>query len=208
MGAIKAVPSSVFGAMYNVKLRKKLNNNEFTILSSNCMGGIVYHRMGQKFCSPTINLWMTEQDFQRFCLELSYYKNCQLHFFDCGRNFPVAKLGDAEREITIYFLHYKDQADAEMKWNERTKRINEENLFVIATDNDGMTKEDLEKWKKMKCKNKVIFTANQYPELPYVFFLEKYKDKESVGKYVNDINNFTGLRYVERVFDFCDFLNK
>ena len=164
--------------------------------------------MGQRFCSPTINLWMIEQDFQKFCLDLNYYKKCELSFFQCGKKYPVAKLGEDDREITIYFLHYKDQSDAEMKWNERIKRIKEENLFVVATDNDGMTEEQLKKWGEMNCKDKVVFTANKYPQLPYAFYLEKYKDKGSVGKCINDVNKFTGLRYVESKFDFCDFLNK
>lgn len=33
----------------NLKNRKLLKNNEFTIISSNCVGGIIYHELGKQF---------------------------------------------------------------------------------------------------------------------------------------------------------------
>lgn len=199
---------SIANCLFNHKMRKKLKNHNFTILSSNCMGGIIYHRLNEKFYSPTINLWMYEPDFQKFCLNLNYYKNSSLRFVDGKKKYPVAILGEEDKEITIFFLHYQSKEEAKNKWNERIKRIDEDNLYVIATDNDGISKNDLERWKEMKCKNKVVFVANQCTDLDYAYLLKKYEGKESVGKYVNDINQSTGIRYVEEEFDFVDFLNK
>ena len=196
-----------FARIYYRKLRKKLKNHNFTILSSNCIGGILYHRFGEKFCSPTINLWMHERDFQKFCLNVKYYRECQLEFVYSEKKYPVANLGKGNMAIKIFFMHYKSQQEALDKWNERIKRIDEKNLYVIATDNEGMTEELLSKWKAMQCRNIVVFTAKKYQELDYTFLLEKYQGRTSVGKYVNDVNKWTGIRYVEKAFDFVNFFN-
>ena len=197
----------IFGKIYYRKSAKKLKNHDFTILSSNCMGGILYHRFGKRFCSPTINLWMYEQDFQKFCLNIEYYKKHQLEFINNERKYPVANLGKDEMLIKIFFKHYKSKAEVEDKWNKRIQRIDMNNLFVIATDNDGMTEDMLKRWEDMKCRNIVVFTANEYSEIKYSFVLEKYRGNSSVGKYVNDKNKFTGIRYVEKVFDFARFFD-
>lgn len=33
------------------RFRKRLTNDQFTILSSNCIGGVIYHRLGKQFLS-------------------------------------------------------------------------------------------------------------------------------------------------------------
>ena len=42
----------------NKKYRSELKNKDFTIFSCNCTGGVLYHDLGMKFLSPTINLYM------------------------------------------------------------------------------------------------------------------------------------------------------
>lgn len=39
-----------------VMRRLRLENSDITILSNNCIGGIIYHKLGLRFKSPTINL--------------------------------------------------------------------------------------------------------------------------------------------------------
>lgn len=43
--------------------RRRLRNHDFTILCSNCAGGVIYHRCGLQFRSPTVNLWLHQRDF-------------------------------------------------------------------------------------------------------------------------------------------------
>lgn len=50
----------------NNKDRKDRNNlkvDNFTIFSSNCIGGIIYHSLNKKFLSPTINLYIQPSDY-------------------------------------------------------------------------------------------------------------------------------------------------
>ena len=57
----------------SMRFQKRLSNDQFTILSSNCIGGVIYHRLGKQFLSPTINMWFRQPDFVSFCLHLDYY---------------------------------------------------------------------------------------------------------------------------------------
>lgn len=66
---------------YRELLRKHLNNknqmllrnHDFTIISSNCVGGIIYHELGERFLSPTINLWFEPNDFLKFASNFDFY---------------------------------------------------------------------------------------------------------------------------------------
>ena len=48
------------------KKRKRYKLGDITILSRNCVAGVIYHDLGIQFQSPTINLWMSNPDFAVF----------------------------------------------------------------------------------------------------------------------------------------------
>lgn len=104
---------------YEKNLRKRLKNDNFTILASNCAAGIIYNRLGKQFLSPTINMWFRQDDFIKFCLNLPYYLSCDLHFVDTEYEYPVAKLDD----IHLYFNHSKTNEEALENWNKRKKEL-------------------------------------------------------------------------------------
>ena len=53
--------------------REDLINDEFSIISADCTGGMVYHELHKEFISPTINMFMKASDFVRFCSDISYW---------------------------------------------------------------------------------------------------------------------------------------
>lgn len=59
--------------IHNKRLRRRLKNDNFTILCPNCIGGTMYKKLGKEFFSPTINLWMTQRDFIKFAVNLKEY---------------------------------------------------------------------------------------------------------------------------------------
>ena len=81
------------------KMRSKLIINNVRIVSSNCIGGILYNELGLEFLSPTINL--TIEPFGKFCSKLDYYLNYKTNdwvmSYDFKEGYPVAKID----EITI-----------------------------------------------------------------------------------------------------------
>lgn len=108
---------------YAVRIRarekEKLKNKNFTLISVNCAAGRMYHNLGLRFDSPTINLAFSRQDFCKFCANLRYYLDQELIFIGTDKRFPVALLGD----IYIDFVHYTSKEEAEEKWNERKKEF-------------------------------------------------------------------------------------
>lgn len=79
----------------NSKKRKKLKNSDFTIISSNCVGGVIYHDLGLQFKSPTINLWFKPKDYLKFLSDLDKYLEMELsEETDKDVDYPVGLLGD------------------------------------------------------------------------------------------------------------------
>ena len=149
------VREPIANLLYAGKMKKELKNKDFTILSCNCAAGIIYHRYDHPFLSPTINLWIEQNEFLKFVSNMDYYLAQELHFIDAGVGYPVAECGD----IKIWFNHYTEEDDARQKWESRKKRINRDNLFILMSERDGIGREDILKLGEVPCKNRVIFTS-------------------------------------------------
>ena len=57
----------------NRYFRRRCENTHYTILTPNCMAGLIYSRLGEPFYSPTINTNMQSEDFIKFLSDLDYY---------------------------------------------------------------------------------------------------------------------------------------
>ena len=109
------------------RLRQRLKNSNFTILASNCAAGIFYNRLGNKFLSPTINMYFKQSDFIKFCCNVKHYIECDLIFVNnIENNFPVAKPDD----IYLYFNHAKTEEEVAENRNKRKGRINYNNIYI------------------------------------------------------------------------------
>lgn len=89
-------------------LRKRLKNQNFTILAPTCIAGVIYHELGLPFASPTINLWMHDKDFYKFVNNLKGYLAHDLVFVEGIDDTPTAYLDD----ILIHFNHYHSDEEA------------------------------------------------------------------------------------------------
>lgn len=189
----------------NLNYRKKLKNSEFSIISSNCCGGVIYHELGCMFLSPTIDLWFEPFEFLRFVESLEEYISLELvEERSTEYEYPVGLLGD----VHVYFMHYESFALAKKKWDERKKRINWENLYIIMTEWEDSSNDLYERFEKLPYENKVLFTAAEHKEYPSTYCLPEAK-KEGGG--LIDILKYksllSGKRYLDD-FDFVAFLNK
>ena len=54
-------------------------------------------------------------------------------------DYPQGRLDD----VLIHFLHYKTFDEAKICWEKRKKRICYDNIFVIMTDQQNCTLEDM-----------------------------------------------------------------
>lgn len=191
------------------RFQRRLTNSHFTILCSNCIGGIIYHRLGQEFLSPTINMFFLQRDFVSFCLHLDYYLGQELAFLQTEFNFPVAELlgnGKDIPTIRLFFNHAKDQQEAGEKWVQRKSRINRDNLYIILYNLDGISIEELEQLEQISCQNKVVLSSVPIPEIAWSVCIKPARYRRFASAYLD--RNIFGVRRFERKFDFVSFLNK
>lgn len=185
------------------KNRKRLKNKNFSLLCSNCMGGLMYHELGIKFLSPTINIRINSPDFIKFVCNIHEYLDQELYFIDTNENYPVAKLGD----VTIYFVHYKTREQAESKWQERKKRINWDNVWILTNDLDGVNEEDLTRLQSIQyAKGIVVFSSKKYDGFHSIRFIPSCAAN---GEMINTMkfNHARGRRVFELLFDYVGWLN-
>lgn len=83
LGKIKQIISHYVDVFYNKyylpqilfqrSQRRRLKNKDFSLLCGNCMGGYIYHQLGLKFTSPTINMMITNPDFMKLVMNPQHY---------------------------------------------------------------------------------------------------------------------------------------
>lgn len=187
----------------NKKNIKRLKNKDFSLIASNCNGTFISHDLNLQFRSPFINLWIKPNDFIKYLQNIDYYMKCELKFTsEKGINYPIGLLDD----IKIYFQHYKSENEAKEKWIERTKRINLNNLFILFTDRDGCTYQNLLEFDKLPYKNKVVFTHKPYKEIKSAFYIKGFENEDSVGMCFEYLNKFTGKKIYD-AFDYIKWFN-
>ena len=201
LSRLRSIPSVCGQAVYAGLLRRKLKNKDFTIICSNCIGGIIYNRLGLQFRSPTINMWMHQRDCIRLMKDLREYMNADLEFIESKYSYPVAKLKD----ITLYFNHCDTEEEARNDWNRRKQRINYDNLYLIIFDREDIDTDDLESLKDIPCRNIAVLSDKTRPDIPYVITIQPRN--RPLGEQFLDKDTF-GIRTFEKYFDYVAWLNK
>lgn len=189
--------------LYKEIKRLRLKNTNPTIISSNCNGEYWYYDMKLRFLSPTINLSFDMNDYVKMLENLPWYMEQQIIPYEDDRfDYPTGLLGDIE----IRFNHYKTFEEAVEKWEERKRRINWDNLFIIGIDGDNCTYDSLKRFDKLPYKNKVIFTHVHYPEIKSAYYIRGFETENGVGVLLYFKQQFFVRRYLDD-FDYISFLN-
>ena len=190
-----------------IRYRAQFTNHDVSIISMNCIGGILYHDLGIQFRSPTVNLFMRAEDFVKFCENLGYYlsidemKECKDPSIIEGRQYPIAFLGD----LTLFLVHYQTVKQAQEKWNDRKRRIDWNNIVILNTDREGMTEALMDRFEVLPYK-KVVFVHREDREHPSAVYIKGYENQQSVG-IITEHKGWRGLRPIDQ-FDWLSFLNK
>lgn len=189
--------------IYKERKRLRLRNRTPSIISSNCNGEFWYYDMRLRFLTPTINLSFDMNDYVKMLENLRWYMEQPIQFFEDPRyDYPTGMLGDIE----IRFNHYSSFEQAVNKWEERKKRINWDNLFVLGIDGDNCTYETLQRFDALPYQNKVIFTHIPYPEIKSAYYIPGFEKEEGVGVLIYFKKQFFVRRYLDD-FDYVSFLN-
>lgn len=188
---------------YKRKKRRRLKNRDFTIIASNCNGTFMYYDMDLPYLSPTINLSIGMGDFVKMVKNLEWYMEQEIVLSSGLEAYPIGMLDD----VRIQFVHYETFEEGVKQWDERKKRINWDNLFIVGTQKDGCTYETLKEFDQLPYKNKVIFTKKEYPEIQSAHYMKGFEEEDELGVLTNYKKQFRMRRYLDD-FDYVSFLNQ
>lgn len=172
--------------------RKKINKEDFTIISNNCWGGMVYESYGLKKQTPTVGMFFMAPDYIRFLKRIHEYLSEDLQFIDPIESrwvnstevrddkrfgkYPIARLSLSDGEsIELFFLHYHSEEEAKAKWDKRKSRINWNHILVKFNDMNGCTEKEIEDFINIPIHSKLFFTCKKWNnEERYIKSLGKY----------------------------------
>lgn len=106
--------------------RTRLKNHSFSLIANNCCGGVIYNSLGERFNSPTINLFIRTEHYFDFLENLKLCLNTEITDISNSSisNFPVGQIKISEQKtIDLHFVHYSSFAEAKQKWSERKKGL-------------------------------------------------------------------------------------
>lgn len=189
-----------FRKYYNANNRVRLKNTDITLISSDCTGGVMLHDLGLAFNSPFVNLWIRPAEYVSMLSNLPWYMQQEVEFIkEDGVGYPVGLLGG---NVRLYFQHYATEAEAKEKWDERKRRMDYEHLYVIFTDRNGCTMEDLRKFDALPYSHKAVLVHTPAPEIASAVYIRGFEDAECVGITLEFRNRFSP----KRVFDDFDYV--
>lgn len=202
MKKVKNKIKDIWRFPYKKVLSSKLLNENFSIISANCIGGVLCHDLFQEFRSPTVNLLIL--DFLKFCENLEYYLAQEPRIpkkIKNKNNWPEIYLDD----IVILGVHYNSCIELKEKWENRAKRVNYKEIFIIGTDN-FVKKGDLKRFDELKYP-KILFTSSAAKEYEWQIYLPEFEGQTEMGDALRYVNIF-GTRIFEKHFDCVEWLNE
>lgn len=188
--------------------RKKINSENFTIISNNCWGGFIYQSYNIKYNTPTIGAFFMADDYIKFISDIKsiIYRNIKFinykdskyyNYFKGWDKFGTYPIGIFEdSDIEIHFLHYSSEEKVIIDWNRRVSRINWNKILYKFNDQNLCSIEHLKKFSELPYKNKICFTANNH-NLKDIYYIKSASNFNNIptsyepfGKNKNvDINN-------------------
>ena len=184
------------------QMRERLVNRDFSLIASNCCGGILCHDLGLQFNSPTVNLYFSAPDFVKFCEDLEQNLKKQPVFVEtAAEGYPICAIDD----IKIHAMHYASYEDFLSCWQRRAKRVREDNILIMMTDRDGFTDALFPRIEKLPYP-KVVFSHVKHDEYPFVCYMKEFSGEDQVGDIYKYADIF-GNRYYEKDFDIIGWLN-
>ena len=193
---------------YYKKYQKRLKNKSPSLITSDCLGGIIYHNLGLKFMSPTINLYIEPKEFVTFVHNLKGFMESDVIEIKAeNKKFPVGQIEYNGKKVTLNFMHYNSFEEAKNKWDERKLRIDYSNIYIAQIIVDA-TKEDFEAFESLPYENKILITKENLTNSKNVTTLKIFsKKKYKPGEGFHYKNWFSIKRHIDE-WDYVEFLNK
>ena len=193
------------------KNRKRLENQTPSIICGNCLGGFIYSWLGLQFCSPFINLFLSNEDF------ISALENWDTFIQSPVVEFPTEEFSypvGSVNGIKLHFMHFASFDEAVAAWERRKQRMNPDNMCVMFSNfcGDPLI---LERFEKLPFRHKVVFVDSKEMKTPSAFYIKGFRfykkmlaffKLKAVPNLFQLQNIFTGKRFIDQ-FDYVAFLN-
>ena len=141
-----------------------------TIISNDCMGGVMCSRNKMQFKSPTVALHILPEEYAKFCINLKHYMESELiEYTDVSEEhkqylmnmyghipneFPLGLIDD----IIVCFQHYTTFEDAKEKWNRRKARMEWDHIGYVMHMEHERYKKEVGEFLDLNLPNSVAFT--------------------------------------------------
>ena len=210
------VPRKVLYSVHKMNLRKQIQFTEISIISQNCIGGVIYSIIGQKFLSPTVNMFVEDDNFIKIVNNLEYYLSVEAkplmeEFVDPingSIRYPKICIDDIE----MCCLHYKNCREAIEAWERRKKRVNYDKVFVIANSwNMHEDKDRIEQICRISKYKTICFTYNKYDFDNCIQLTgEQWNldERMIIRPNITDFKPYSAIRYFEDYINLVEILNE
>ena len=140
-----------------------------TIISNDCMGGVICSRNHMQFKSPTVALQILPEEYTKFCCNLRHYMDCEIkeytdvseehmkYLMNMYGHFPKFPLGIID-DIMVCFQHYTTFKDAKEKWNRRKARMEWEHIGYVMHMEHERYKEEVDAFLALNLPKSIAFT--------------------------------------------------
>lgn len=179
------------------------NNITRSVICNNCVGAMVLHDYGLKFNSPFVNLYVTAPDYIKLVSDLKYYTANNAVLIDITGSSKYPK-GLLQNEVTLHFLHYNSFEEAELKWRQRCKRIDYDNLYFIFVQQSSCTNTLLKMFDNMNFEHQISLVNKPIEGIKKQFVIPGYSSVRTLG-HITDYCDIIGNRYYDN-FDWKHFL--
>lgn len=190
--------------LYVTAKRLRLKNKTMTVLSSNCNGAYMLHDLGRPFNSPTVNLYFLPEHYLKFVSNPQKYLSAEMREIQLPDvDYPVGQIED----IRLYLMHYASFEGAKAAWERRSRRVDLENVFLVMTDKNDCTYEQIKQFDELPYAHKVIFTHKKYPEFSSSYYIPGFEEDGEVGILSDWKPQLLRRRWLDD-FDYVSFFNK
>lgn len=168
---------------------------------------MLYHDLGLRFNSPTVNLYIPFPDYIKFCQNLEHYLSLPIDAMVEGPIAPEGCPTGILEDMRLVFAHYKSFDEARNKWYERAKRVDMNNLYIMLAQRDGCSADDVRAFDAVTYGHKLAFTAEPMQDVQCAAYVPEFVQEGEVRVLTYYVSHFTGRRIMD-AYDCVNFLNE
>lgn len=177
----------------------KIKKRRISILSSNCLAGVIYHHLGMRVNVPTYNCFCKIDTFYKFLSDIDIYLEDIMEEYDPKLHGILDDEGNDRLgympkgvlcnnpDMMWYFNHTDKVGDSIEYWNKKRFLVNRDDMVAICYIKN---ESHLEKFNMLKM-NKIGFSVEDYG-IENIVYIKEWKECLNIRR----ISDFNWLLYI------------